>query len=269
VGDAGLVNFKGCKSLTHVYLSGSQLGDVGLTIFKDCKNLMLLHVGYTHVTDLGLAQFKGYKGFTRLWLGGTQLTDAGLAVFKDCKYLRFINLDSTKISDEGLKNLAGQKVLEGLSLKKTNVTAAGIDDLKKSMPWCKIEWDHDMVMPTAPADPDRKAAEWVLLTGGRVWINQQEIKAAAELPDELCRLTGVDLHQNFQVGDADLTLLKDCKNLTTVNLSGTLVTDTGLALFKDSHRLTVLNLQQTRVTAAKVEELRKALPKCKIGWEEK
>jgi hypothetical protein len=159
--------------------------------------------------------------------------------------------------------------LEGLILTKTNVTAAGIDDLRKALPWCKIEWDHATVMPTAAVDPDRKAAEWVLYIGGRVWVNRQEIKAAADLPDEVCQLTGVDLQQNLQFADADLALFKGCKNLTTLILSFTPVTDTGLALFKDSHSLTQLDLQQTQVTAAKVEELRKALPKCKIRWDEK
>ena len=46
-------------------------------------------------------------------------------------------------------------------------------------------------VPTAKADADRKAAEWVLSVGGKLWVNGQErdIKAAADLPKERFTLT--------------------------------------------------------------------------------
>jgi len=46
------------------------------------------------------------------------------------------------------------------------------------------------------------------------------------------------------------------------------VTDAGLIPFKDCKNLTLLTLQKTKVTAAGIEELRKALPQCKIEWED-
>jgi hypothetical protein len=39
------------------------------------------------------------------------------------------------------------------------------------------------------------------------------------------------------------------------------------AHFKDCKNLTYLDLQKTKVTAAKIEELKKVLPKCKIEWD--
>jgi hypothetical protein len=38
-----------------------------------------------------------------------------------------------------------------------------------------------------------------------------------------------------------------------------------LGLLKDCKELKILDLQGTKVTAAKIIELKKALPKCKIG----
>ena len=69
------------------------------------------------------------------------------------------------------------------------------------------------------------------------------------------------------MGDAGLAHFKDCKNLTVLDLDGTQVSDAGLAHFKDCKNLTHLGLQKTKVTAAKIEELKKALPKCKIEWD--
>ena len=43
--------------------------------------------------------------------------------------------------------------------------------------------------------------------------------------------------------------------------------DAGLAPFKDCKNLTQLGLQKTKVTAAGIEELRKALPQCRIVWD--
>ena len=53
--------------------------------------------------------------------------------------------------------------------------------------------------PAGVGDADRKAAEWVLSIGGMVRVNGQdrEIKAAADLPKEAYRLTGVQLHENI------------------------------------------------------------------------
>ena len=101
--------------------------------------------------------------------------------------------------------------------------------------------------PTPSPDPDRRAAEWVLSIVGGVKIREngkeREIKVVGDLPRGAFELADVDLNNNPKVSDADLACFKDCKNLTE------------------------LHLQKTKVTAAGVEELKKALPKCKIAWD--
>jgi Leucine-rich repeat (LRR) protein len=92
-------------------------------------------------------------------------------------------------------------------------------------------------------DPDRCAAEYLLSIGGKVWVNGgpafhegpgflgepgKEIKTAADLPGEPFRLTGIGLGDNQQVTDAGLAVLRNCKNLTLLELTGTPVTDAGV-----------------------------------------
>ena len=80
--------------------------------------------------------------------------------------------------------------------------------------------------PGYAVDPDRRAAEWVLSIGGVVKINetQTEIKAAADLPKEAFTLSpDVYLGNNEKVNDADLARLKDCGNLTWLDLNETKV----------------------------------------------
>jgi hypothetical protein len=45
------------------------------------------------------------------------------------------------------------------------------------------------------------------------------------------------------------------------------VGDAGLAPFKDCKNLTQLGLHKTKVTAAGIDELKKALPRCRIEWD--
>jgi formylglycine-generating enzyme required for sulfatase activity len=126
------------------------------------------------------------------------------------------------------------------------------------------------------ADPDRRAAEWVLSIGGRIRINGQddEIIAAEVLPQDAFELTAVDLGKNPQATDAGLTNFKgcqnltelvlnhtpvsdvglvhfrECKNLTSLNLGGTLAGDIGLGYFRDCKNLTSLDLRTTHLTDA-------------------
>jgi TusA-related sulfurtransferase len=99
------------------------------------------------------------------------------------------------------------------------------------------------------ADPDRRAAEWVLGIGGTILVNEQEqlIKATTALPKQGFRLTWVDLHDNKQVDDAGLASFKACKNVSGLRLDNTQVTDTGLAYFKDCKNLKMLHLNVTQV----------------------
>jgi serine/threonine protein kinase len=99
------------------------------------------------------------------------------------------------------------------------------------------------------ADPDRRAAQWVLGIGGTVRVNEQDqdIKATAELPKQSFRLTWVDLHETKQVDDAGLASFKACKNVSGLRLDNTQVTDTGLAYFKDCKNLKMLHLNLTQV----------------------
>jgi hypothetical protein len=76
------------------------------------------------VSDAGLVQLKKFKTLRSLDLFGCkQVTDIGLAHVKDCKNLK------------------------SLWLMETSVTAGGVDELKKNLPKCRIEWDGGAIEP--------------------------------------------------------------------------------------------------------------------------
>jgi hypothetical protein len=162
----------------------------------------------------------------------------------------------------------------------------------------------DMMAPTIklPAeislqvDPDRRAAEWVLSVGGTVRISANgsnlDLPLRSPLPQGRFELVGVKL-EKLRLHDSDLqhltvlthittlslaetTTLKDdgleliaeIRSLTTLYLNGLPVTDQGLKYLERLAMLQSVFLSQTKVTPAGVAALRKALPKCKIEWDE-
>ena len=106
-------------------------------------------------------------------------------------------------------------------------------------------------LPTPFTDTDRRVAAFVLSVGGIVGVDgqDQEIKAAADLPRKPFRLTTVGLY-NEQVTDAGLVHFEGCKNLKALRLQGTQVTDSGLVHFKGCAILTKLELLDTPATDA-------------------
>jgi len=237
VSDAGLANFKDCKNLTRLELYGTNVTDEGLAYFKDCKDLTGLDLFGTHVTDAGLAYFKDHKNLTRLQLGETQVTDTGLAYFKGCKNLLILNLANTQLSDAGLAHFKECYNLKDLSLEGTKAGDAGLANFKD----CKDLVGLDL-------DGTNATDEGLTFFKGCKDLNRVNLNAT-------------------RVTDTGLANFKICKKLTILRLAGTQVSDAGLAYFKDCKILTNLYLEKTKVTAAGIDDLAKALPKCKIVWD--
>ncbi|MCI0705648.1 MAG: leucine-rich repeat protein, partial [Planctomycetia bacterium] len=124
------------------------------------------------------------------------------------------------------------------------------------------------VEPKVSADPDRKAAEFILKRGGRVLINGETrvIATVENLPREQFRLTGVDA-QGLNLSDEEMVCFKGCVHLKDVYLRNTQIGDAGLTHLMDSLHLEDLELRLTKVTAAKIDELKELWPRSRILWD--
>jgi serine/threonine protein kinase/Leucine-rich repeat (LRR) protein len=107
---------------------------------------------------------------------------------------------------------------------------------------------------------DRRAAEWVLSSGGKIQIRQDGqtrlIEAAKDLPAAPFEVVLVDLQNNQKVSDAGLEHLKGLTNLTELDLRETHVSDAGLEHVKGLSKLRVLMLKGTRVSDAGLMHLK-------------
>ncbi len=189
----------------------------------------------TKVTDEGLTFFQGCRNVAFLDLAVTKVTDAGLAYFKDCDKLTYLDLFSTNVTDVGLAHFRGCK-LTHLSLRSTRVTDAVGAYFEHCTDLTQLGLAHTQVTDAG-------------LTHFR---NCKKLKH-------------LDLDV-LPVGDAGVAHFEGCKNLEVLHLGGTQVTDQGVARFKECQGLRILFLPGSKVTAAGINDLKAALPRCRIEW---
>ncbi len=255
---AGLKKLDKLTNLTSLRVNVDKDAAAFAEAIGQFTNLVELHIAnarFTNAADLNA--LKPLPQLATLFLFDSKITDDGLAALRVHPNLSWLRLDKNKLTDAGLLHLAECKKLTQLNLKETQVTEAGVKKLAAALPACKIEWDGGVIEPTASFDPDRRAAEYVLSIGGKVYLNDENGDRAADLPQEAFRLTGVGLAGNKQVNDTGLAHFKDCKNLTKVlDLQSTQVTDAGLKELAGLTKLQHLNLYfVSQVTDAGLKEL--------------
>ena len=192
----------------------------------------------TPINDASLARLKDCKNLTTLGLPKTKVGDAGLANFKDRKTLTHIDLQDTLVTDTGLAYFKDCQNMEILWLSRANVSDMGMANFK-----------------------DCKNLKFLALDGTKV-----SDAGLANFKD--CEnLRGLYLG-DAKASDVGLANFKGCVNLWHLSLAGTQVTDMGLSPFIGCKDLKTLNVRGTKVSAAKVMEFKKALPICKIEWDD-
>lgn len=139
------------KPFKHLNFGGnSAFSDEWLSHFTHLENLELLNLRYTNVSNEGLAPLQQYRKLKFLSLGNTKVTDVGLDYLKNCTELEDVLLTETNVTDAGVKLFANCKNMKNLELEKTKVTTTGIEELKRSLPQCRILWDSGLIEPGKP-----------------------------------------------------------------------------------------------------------------------
>jgi serine/threonine protein kinase/Leucine-rich repeat (LRR) protein len=107
------------------------------------------------------------------------------------------------------------------------------------------------------ADPDRRAAEWVLAKGGSVQVNVVDalLRSAAELPKEKFALESVNL-DGAPIADAELDQLRSLVSLGWLHLGNTAITDAGIAKLESLTNLHSLNLGRLKISDAGLAALK-------------
>tara|TARA_R110002111_G_scaffold262848_1_gene341751 strand:- start:3211 stop:7506 length:4296 start_codon:yes stop_codon:yes gene_type:complete len=277
IDDSGLASFQGTKHLRNLeFTYCPHVSDAGFVYFRENHKLQMFHIWQLNVSgdclkdlidfsDLRdvrfgiihapaeklsiLQQFKSFQKLKTLMLSGTDANDSTLAMLSGARHVQQLNLEHTDVTDAGLVFLEQYQNLRFVYLNGAKVTAAGVKRLSEALPECKIEW-------LKPDDPDRRAAEYVLSVGGKVWVNKDSaftddnvIQTREKLPSEPFRLTHADLKTNPRVTDAGLEAFRGTKHLRGIYLTNSSnVGDAGVAQLKENNHLHEIHLWGTKVS---------------------
>lgn len=146
--------------------------------------------------------------------------------------------------------------------------------LTEKLPHLRLSALHDYWI--GQTRNDRSAAEWAFRLGRTVKVvDEQRIDAASaqtvfDLPPGF-QLMGISLRDCAQVNDSELpelTIMAGSYYLESLDLSGTPITDASFELLKTFTLLKTLDVRRTKLTAGAIDELRSALPRCQIQWED-
>lgn len=273
--DSGFQVIGKLTKLGDLSLGETSVGDVGIECLDSLGNLHSLNVSGTSITDSGVVHVGRATNLQfQLYLGYTQVTDAGIEHLKTLKKLQNIHLKQTKVTAQGVAQL--QKALPnckidyvadphravaewvlgiGGEVKLVGQTAyiSAVENLS----------DEDFKVNTIRVDAtpdfsDDQLAQLSRLCQG-IDLFHLGLGGTAITDDGLAHLAGLSIGQIF-LGDTEITNtgvghLKQVRNLRTLMVPGTKVSDDGVREIARIDSLTYLDLSTTPITDTSLEHL--------------
>jgi serine/threonine protein kinase len=289
VTDAGLAHFKDCNNLQVLWLAGTRVTDAALADLASFPSLAELSLDNTRVSLAGFNQIRtampscGIPWFEPnrvvaeevLALGGTveiglkgqpaRPVKAAGELPKELFQVRRVSLAGVKKPLDKLPELLAQlrfkefDRLEKLDLSGISgvnydflVPIAGLEELSLAKAGL-----NDASLGQLPKLPALK----------RLVLDGNEIRGPG-----LAALSTQPALVDLSLGCPSLTdlfakNLAELKQLKRLSLAGSGLGDAGIKHLEGLTNLEALDLRQTKVTAAGIDRLQKALPKCKIDWD--
>ena len=193
-----------------------------------------------------------------------QVTDAGLAALTNCTQLGHLNLNNTKVTDAGLAHLKNLTLLTALFLGKTQVTDAGLVQLGTLPGLTELCLSDNPAVGGAGLEHLKGLKALTVLNLNHSGVTDRGLANLAGMT-KLTRLYLCGASLNAPA----LAHLKNMNELQWLELIDQPVGDMGLEHLAGLPALKHLNLRgKTNVTAAGVAKLAKALPWCRIIWNE-
>ena len=187
------------------------------------------------LTDAGLARLAALDGLTRLVLSGVGVTAAGLGPLEASASLRGLDLSRTSITDHASPNLSRLVGLTELSLADTGFSDRGLSRL------VGLEKLESLDLAGLPISADGLTT------------------ALPRFP----ALRHVNLSETWIVND-DLRVLGTVKNLESLAVRDTVISDRGIVAISTLKSLKRLWIERTRISAKGLQKLKMSLPDCEV-----
>jgi Leucine-rich repeat (LRR) protein len=142
-GLAALGNMGARAPLKIIQATNSQIGYQGFLQFRDFTQLQEINASSASVTDASLEGLKGLRDLRVVRLAGNLISDEGLRNLVAASDLELLDISKQPgISDNTLKRLRNFKKLSKLNIENTACSLQGVQDLKKALPSCEIQFQQ-------------------------------------------------------------------------------------------------------------------------------
>lgn len=276
--------------LQTLVLVDSHIDDSAMIFFKHMQELSTLHLGNTQITDASLPEIAKSRSIKLLTLDNTEISDVGLKALEQLSILEHLDVARTNVSLAGVTDF--RKVLPRCNVSVSfelgkipteqplfadgyQATAVEINSKFKEL---KIDGE-------VTDDRTRTGKPIVRFQLFSSTLSDNAVLSLMKLMPEverlrLCRaLNGDEFLKQLdapkldtlsilgtRITDEGLQELGKLKNLRNLELEEIKITDRGLNYLNQLTQLRRLNVRKTNVSVDGVAKLRKALPKCQIGF---
>ncbi len=128
--------------LKEIYVSNTGFGTSGFEHLKGITSIEVLAAGAAGVSDLALKEIRGCKKMRILYLGQNPVTDQGLRILSGMDALEDLDVTScSQVSNFTLEKIKNHKSLKNLRANSSGCNLAGIQELKKYLPSCVINFN--------------------------------------------------------------------------------------------------------------------------------
>jgi N-acyl-D-amino-acid deacylase len=258
VTDAQLVHLRALENVATLRLASTEVGDAAIPVIASMPSLRSLDLGYSLVTPKGVAQLAKLPQLERLGLAGLGVDDATLALLGTMKNLRGLNLSYTEFTDAGLKHLAGLTQLESLDLTSTDLGDEGMEAVGKLTSLRELMISYGRFTDTGLAQVANLKA-----------LVHLELARTRATDDGLAFLKGLSQLKRLNVDYTSTTdkLLANLPALEELSMDTSTITDASIATLSAMRSLKHLNLYHTLVSEKGFEQLKAALPECRIVYD--
>lgn len=218
-------------------------------------------INHDHLIDSDLAEFDNCQNIEELQLHNlAQITGAGLSHFRNCRKLRVLDLNVSPKVGSGLEIFSECKNLEEIQLWQVPVT------LEQLLPLADKPFKGLNFGGTPFKDEWLQHFNLDHLEGVTLSFTQVSDRGVEFLVQQCKQLKSLGL-RSTKVTNAALTQISKIKHLEELWVDQTAITDDGLLLLKQCPNLQFLDITKTKVTPEGVKELKQSLPGCKILWD--
>jgi Leucine-rich repeat (LRR) protein len=236
------------KKLLYLNIASTRVTDAGVTALLPLRfSLEDLNVRDIAISDNSIATIARFGRLKHLSLSKAMLTEVGMAELSKMNSLTHLDLTHIPITDTFVEVLGQMKSLKTLYLHNARITQKGIDRLKKELPNCQISgWQPPLDLSKYNGSTDQALLEWMLWLEDQCFIQtldgkQLTIRRTDSRPVLNAPISAFSLRDTV-ITDADLGPVLACRELTSIAIGDTRLTDVGIARLQELPNLEKLSL---------------------------